>query len=68
MKPFPLEILLIFYALAVLLAYWKWRWALRGAGWTVKEKWLIYGLVVVVFISLAILDAFYNRRFGFPQF
>lgn len=68
MKPIPLEILLGIYALAVLGAYWKWRWALRGAGWSSKEKRLISGFVSIIFIGLAALDAFYNHRLGLSQF
>jgi hypothetical protein len=68
MKPIPLEAVLLICVFAILVAYGKWRWALKGAGWTTKEKRLIAGLIFGIFLSLAAFDAFYNHRFGFPQF
>jgi hypothetical protein len=68
MNPIPLEALLLIYAFAILVSYGKWRYWLRGAGWTHKEKALALGLVFGVFLSLAALDAFYNHRLGLPQF
>jgi hypothetical protein len=68
MRPIPLEALFIIYVLAILVAYGKWRWSLKGAGWTTREKRVALGLIFGVFLGLAALDAFYNHRLGFPQF
>jgi hypothetical protein len=68
MKPIPLEALLLIYAFAILIGYGKWRYWLRGAGWSTKEKRLALGLIFGIFIGLAALDAFYNHRLGLPQF
>jgi hypothetical protein len=38
MSPIPLEALLAIYAFAFVVSYGKWRWALKGAGWTNGEK------------------------------
>jgi hypothetical protein len=68
MKPIPLEALLFIYAFGVLAAYGKWRYWLRGAGWSNKEKLFAAGIIVGILIGIAALDAFYNRRLGLPQF
>ncbi len=68
MKPIPLEVLLIIYAFAVLIGYGRWRYWLKGAGWSVKEKRLALGLILGVFVCVAALDAYYNHRLGLPQF
>jgi hypothetical protein len=62
LKPIPLEALLVIYAISILGAYGKWRWALKGAGWTIREKRVALGLIFGVFLGLAALDAFYNHR------
>lgn len=64
-KPIPLEVLLLIYTFAILVGYGKWRYWLRGAGWTTKEKRLALGAVFGVFLGLAALDAFYNHRQDF---
>ncbi len=68
MKPIPLEILLLIYAFAVFIAYGKWRYWLRGAGWSTKGKRLALGVILGIFFGIATLDAFYNHRLGLPQF
>jgi hypothetical protein len=68
MKPIPFEVLLIIYVFAVLIGYGKGRYWLRGAGWSIKEKRLALGLILGVFLGVTALNAFYNHRFGFPQF
>jgi hypothetical protein len=68
MKPIPFEMLLIIYVFAVLIGYGKWRYWLRGAGWSIKEKRLALGLILGVFLCLTALNALYNHRLGLPQF
>ena len=67
-RPIPLQAFAIIYSVAILVGYGRWRWALKGAGWTISQKWVAAGLVLAVFVGLAALDAFYNHRFGFQQF
>ncbi len=68
MKPIPFEVLLFICVFAILGAYGKWRWALKGAGWTTKQKRLIAVIIFGLFLILAAFNAFYNHRFGLPQF
>jgi hypothetical protein len=46
---------------ALVVSYGKWRWALKGAGWTNGEKRIAVVLVTAIFLVLAALDAFYNH-------
>jgi hypothetical protein len=59
MRPIPFEVLLIIYSIAILVAYGKWRWSLRGAGWTTREKRIVAALVLVIFFGLAAINGFY---------
>ena len=68
MRPIPLEVLLIIYAIAIIVGYGRWRWALKGAGWTTREKQVVAYIVGAIFLGLAALDAFYNHKLGFRQF
>jgi hypothetical protein len=68
MKPIPLELQLLVYAFAGLMAYRKWRCWLRGAGWSSREKHLALALPFGISLGVAALDAFFNHRLGLPQF
>jgi hypothetical protein len=68
MRPIPLEVLLSIYAFGALIAYGKWRYWLRGAGWSTKEKRFAAGMVIGILLALTALDALYNHRLNLPQF
>jgi hypothetical protein len=67
-KPIPLEVLLLIYVFAVLIGYGKWRYWLRGAGWSTKQKRLALSVIFGIFVGIAALDAFCNHRLGLRQF
>lgn len=46
-------------SIAVVGSYGKWRWALKGAGWTNIERRVAVALVIAIFVGLAALEAFY---------
>jgi len=68
MKPIPFEMLVIIYVFGLLIGYGKWRYWLKGPGWSANEKRFVLCLILGVFLCLTALNAYYNRRLGLPQF
>jgi len=68
MRPIPVEALLVIYVIALLGSYLKWRWALKGAGWTVRQKWTVGASLLAGFLVLIAIDVYYNQKLGFSQF
>ena len=68
-RPVPIPALLLIFGFAGLVGWARYYgWTRGSAPSSGKAKQLTFGILLVLFLLIAGVDAFLNRRLGLPQF
>jgi len=68
-RPVPFPVLVLILSFAGLVGWFRYySWTRKSAPLSKKARWLTFGILLALFLLIAGVNAFLNRRFGLPQF
>ena len=69
MRPVPFPVLVLILGFAGLVGWLRYYgWTRKSAPLSKKARWLTFGILLVLFLLIAGVNAFLNSRLGLPQF
>jgi uncharacterized membrane protein YidH (DUF202 family) len=68
-RPVPFPVLVLLLSFAGLVGWFRYyTWTRKSAPLSEKARWLTFGVLLVIFLLVAVINAFLNHRLGLPQF